>query len=223
MAAEVVVEALRRLVPHARAAAVLLAGAVALLGSVPMPGPSSRGTLTHPDTRQELADWVGLLANVGLRTDIDALGEQVFAVGQAARTARRWTVGWFDPVIRLTGTNQGWGLFAYPRTRPFRLEIVVRRGRGPFEPVYVALDPERDWRAGWLQFRRVRALVAPARRPPSTYEPVVTAVAERLFAEDPTIAEVRVHFVQLRVAPPPGPIRVEERTRFAATRRRGNP
>jgi hypothetical protein len=220
MAKEVALLGSVHFISQTRAALVLLAGLVALLGSAPMPGPGSRRVLQEPETRAELEEWVALLAAVGVRTDADALGEAVYRVGQAARDGRAATLGQLDPVIRLTGTRQGWGLFAYPRDEPFRLVIEHRTAEGDFTVVYRSLDHHRRWLGGWLHLRRIRAMYAPGRRVAPTYDAFVAEVARRSFVAAPDVVEVRVGFEQIRVRPPPGPIRSDGRARFRRTRAR---
>jgi len=208
------------IVAQTRAVLIVAAATVALIGSAPMPGPSSRDALESADARAEMRAWSELLGGLGVPVLPESLGEAAFRIGQAARATRAAVLDPLKPLIRLTGTAQGWGLFAYPKVNPHSLRIEVRRGAADWEPVYDSLDPELRWSASWLHYRRVRALYAPGRRAPRSYHPFVDAVAVRAMRADPAITEVRIRQRRWTVRPPPGPIREPGAWRLTRTRTR---
>lgn len=214
---------LQRVLPHLRAVGVLVLVFTAIVGSVPMPGPSSKRMLTSKTAEEELNTWVGILSNVGIETDKDQLGDFVLEVGKWARGSKRNALYPFQPLIRLTQTQQGWGLFAYPDVRPEALVVTVRRGRTPrYDVLYDAQDPEKRWRASWLHFRRVRALYNPGTHPPRTYSDVVDWLAERVWEEDPEATQVKVWITQTHTVLP-GEEREAEPDRKRHTKRRVRP
>lgn len=177
----------------ARSRALLIALALAIhgLAAAPLPHAVTRQDLRDPVAREELARWAARLG-----TSPEDLSERlVAATGQIAR-ARRALLAPVQPLLRLTGTGQGWALFANPDIYPSRLEIRIRRaGKPNFEPLYLRLDPERDWADDLLSYRRVRGIYdagGNGNRPRAPYRRFADWIGHRVLSADPTVEEVEI-------------------------------
>lgn len=191
-----------KVMDHLRAAIALSVVVVCVVAALPMPGPGSRSSLNSVNAQQELQTWVELLANVGWTTDKRTLGEQVMWLGTSARSARGAVVDPFEPLFRITQSQQGWGLFAYPDVRPHRLIIEGRRRHGDYEVLYRSSDDQADWLASFLEYRRVRAMYKPGLSSPPGYTAVATEIARRLYRDYPDMTLVRVRFTRSHSVPP---------------------
>lgn len=188
--------------PHVRAALILALCGVAVVAALPSPGPSAKKLMKDEAGQQELRQWVTILGNFGWHTDEDTLADQVMVLSKTSRSAKSSITKPFRPFFRLTGTWQGWGLFAYPDTHPHSMIIEVAPVRGDYEVIYDSRDPELRWMGPTLHFRRVRALYNPGRKPPAAYRHFVEWLSTKAFEDYPDAARMRVSFVRERTAMP---------------------
>jgi hypothetical protein len=192
----------RSLGAHLRAGLITSVCLVATCAAFPMPGPATEKALTDEAGQAELRQWIGLLHNVGIELTTDELGAWVMWVARGSRKIRATVIAPFNQFFRLTATQQGWGLFAYPDTHPHTLMVQGAASAGPYRDLYVSQDPEHRWLAGTLHYRRIRALYNPGRRPPRTYGPFVTWLAARAFEDHADVDRVQVHFTRARTTLP---------------------
>ncbi|MFK7930262.1 MAG: hypothetical protein AB8H79_18890 [Myxococcota bacterium] len=175
---------------------------VTVIAALPMPGPSAKKLMKDEAGLQELRQWVGILGAWGWHTDEETLGEQVMVLAKTSRSARNTVVDPCRPFFRLTGTWQGWGLFAYPDTHPHSLHVQVAPARGGYDSVYESRDPDLRWMGTTLHFRRVRALYNPDRKAPGPYRYFTRWLSERAFEDYPDAERVRVSFTRQRTPLP---------------------
>lgn len=188
--------------PHVRAVAVLALCVVAVIAALPMPGPSAKKLMKDEAGQQELRQWVEILGNLGWQTDEDTLADQVMVLATTSRSARNVVVDPFKPFFRITGTWQGWGLFAYPDTHPHSFRVEVGPEKGAYTVVYDSRDPQTRWMGPALHFRRVRALYNPGRKPPGTYKSFSRWLSEQAFEDFPEADRMRVSFQRQRTPLP---------------------
>lgn len=202
--------------------AALLAGVLAAAGVAAIPSPAhlSWTVLKDPLAAEELDRWVVILRRLGLDVDQRWVGDLAIGFSQRARAARKRAVAPFQPFARVTQTGQGWGLFAYPDTHPFRLEIAMRRAKGGWEDLYRGGDAERAFLAPQLHYRRLRGVWSPIRRRPSAWGRFADWTAEQVFAahDDAVLARVRV--VRTHTVLPHEPPDPTEQPLFTEVRRR---
>ena len=145
-------------VPALRAALLAVVVFVHGVAASPLPpSPTTAKALANPIAVEELNGWVKLLGGLGVETTRAQLTELAIESSVVTSELRGAVMKPFRPLLRLTGTGQGWGLFTYPNTHPHRLVIEVERD-GKFEVVYRALDPEHAYLEPQLTFRRVRGV-----------------------------------------------------------------
>lgn len=190
-------------VPSLRAALLAVVVFVHGVAASPLPpSPSSAKALANPIAVEELNGWVRLLGGLGVETNREQLTELAVESSIVTSELRSAVMKPFRPLLRITGTGQGWGLFTYPNTHPHRLVIEVERD-GKFEVVYRALDPEHAYLEPQLTFRRVRGVYddnASKVRP--SYESFARWVARHAFEDWPDATRVRVKMIRTHVVTP---------------------
>jgi hypothetical protein len=190
-------------VPTLRAALLAVVVFVHGVAASPLPpSPTTAKALANPIAVEELDGWVRLLGGLGVTTNRAQLTELAVRSSVVTSELRGLVTKPFRPLMRITGTGQGWGLFTYPNTHPHRLVIEVERG-GEFQVVYRALDPEHRYLEPQLTFRRVRGVYddnASKVRP--SYESFARWVARRAFADWPDATRVRVKMIRTHVVTP---------------------
>lgn len=152
--------------------------------------------LDTPLRRRELAEWSDTLARVGIDLPPDALGARVVDVSARAAAAHRVLKSPFQPVARLTGTNQAWALFAAATTHPTRLtvEAIGTSGRQVW---FRRLDPDHAWLASRFRYRRLRGIydLVPGRDTTAIYRRFAEGVGEWAFEARDDVHEVHVFLV----------------------------
>ncbi len=162
----------------------------------------SRQTLQSPRGQEELGRWVQTLSGIGLEATAESLGDGLLAASGAVDRLRKLPRKVAGPAYRLTGIGQGWAYFAYPNTRPHRLEIDGRVA-DTWTLRYRGLDADHDWLAPQLRYRRLRGLYnTQHNRQPATWEAFGVWLGERLHDADPAVDAVRVRLVRTRTTRP---------------------
>ena len=185
--------------------ALLLAGALACHGLAVVPSPKkvSPAQFRHPVAVEELARWVEVLGGLGVETTAADLVDLLVPQGGDVVALRTALLNPAQPVFKATGTGQGWGLFAYPDSYPDRLRVEGRTASGRWVPLYVALDPEHDFMAPQLAYRRVRGIYdGHSERPGKPYDNLTAWVGGRALDAHPDLAVVQVRFVRSHTLPP---------------------
>ncbi len=180
--------------PRLRALLITLALVVYGIAAAPIPPSVKKHEVFSESGRDELRRWVEVLHGVGVETSVKELGGQVLAVGQPLTKARQKLLSPFSPLLRLTGTGQRWGLFAYPDTRPQALVVECEVG-DRWRTLFRAGDPEHDWASSRLRHRRIRGVwdgVARRKKPGRAYEALVDRIAAWVEAEEPDCGDEHV-------------------------------
>lgn len=207
----------------------LLIGLVILLHlSLAAPWPDlGKRDLEYALAREELQRWSQRLAALGVEQSPEELRRRVLAVGAASKTVQARIHGPFRPLLRITGTGQAWGLFAYPD--PFAGRLVVS-GRGPLVPdwtlLYRAPGQGEDWMVALLENRKIRGIYddkGDRPRPAVIYDRLCDWLAGRIFARDARLDQVefRLDLVAIRVPGDPRPPVADQR-RHVRLRSRGD-
>ena len=182
-----------------RAAFITLALAVHGLAAAPLPHAVTKQDLKNPVSAEEVERWASRLTAMGYAVTPEELSEQVISVTSVIAGIHRAPLKPLRPIFRLTGTGQGWGLFANPDNFPSRLEIRVKRADGTWSTVYRRLDPEHRWAVDLLTYRRVRGIYEAdgfGKKPSSNYRRFADWIGERLLQADPDAQEVEVRMMR---------------------------
>jgi hypothetical protein len=188
-----------------RAALITLALVVHGLYVAPVPHVVTPADFNNPVSQDEVEAWAGRLQALGISITTEALKEEVILwtgrIGGAHRALKRP----FAPFLRVTGTGQGWGLFANPNTHPLRLEVRGRRAGGAFESVYLQLDPEADWAWARFAYRGIRGCYdaqGRMRRSHPAYRSFASWAAREAFREHPDLEAVEVRLLRTHTTLP---------------------
>jgi len=183
----------------ARLRAALIAVVVGVHGVAVLPVPHvvRPHELDDPVAQAEVQRWSERLTAVGYDLPPDELGRQVMAWSSWLGRAHRRALSPVRPWFQLTGTGQGWALFANPDTHPSRMEVSVVRS-GEQQLVYRRLDPDHARFADELAYRRVRGLydaTSARHRPTAASRRLADWLEQRARSEDPSIDGVILRFV----------------------------
>lgn len=189
--------------PGLRSALIALVILSQAAAAIPNPPELKDSALTDPSAIAELDAWVDGFARVGIERDRAQVHELAQWWTLKLRNTRKALVWPYKPLLQLTGTGQGWGLFAFPDTQPHRIEVAVDRGF-EFEDVYVD-QTDADFLASTFVYRRVRAVYNPGNKPPPAYGPFSDWLADRAFEAHPDAKRVRVGFRRSRLLVPGEP------------------
>ena len=185
-----------------RAAVISLAVLFAVIAAIPTPGNFTHQTLKQPAVRDQLLAWHRILRALGSSVSEEELGDGYVTFAQGLQKVRRTLLTPYNEVSRVTGTQQGWALFATPDTRPARLVVRARFGKR-LRTLYRSGDAEYQHDADFLEYRRVRALYNPGRSgPPNTYAGFAERLSERVFDAFPDAREVVVSLEYNRITLP---------------------
>lgn len=209
-----------------RLRALLVTLALLLHASLAAPWPDlDRRDLGYEVAQDELRRWSGRLAGLGLQASPAELQALALRLGRASDAAQDALHGPFRPFLRVTGTGQAWGLFAYPDPYAGRLVVSGRTGAGPWATLYRAPGEGEAWLVALLQNRKVRGVYddkGDRPKPGAVYERFCTWLAGRVFARHPAVdgVEIRLDLVTIRVPGDPRPP-VPDRRRHVRLRHRG--
>ena len=208
--------------PSIRAAWITLALVVHGLAAAPLPTRIRAHEMRSPDSLEEAQRWADVINVVGLSVTAEGLLEFSRSSGELATGARQTLMKPFQPLLRLTGTGQGWGLFTHPDRFPDHLEIHGRRGEN-WGLLYRAFDPDNNFLAKPIAYRRIRGIWdGSANKPKPSYNNFVDWVAREAFAEFTDLEEVRVQFRRHKTATPGEPEPTLNKVRHRRTRSRGD-
>lgn len=185
-----------------RAGVIALVVLFSVIAAIPTPGNFTHETLKQPTVREQLLLWLRILNVLGSSVTEQELGDGYVAFAQGLQRVRRTLLKPYNGLSRITGTQQGWALFATPDTRPARLVVRARIGKR-VRLLYRSGDAEHDYDADFLEYRRVRALYNPSRSgPPATYAGFAERLSERIFDAFPDAREVTVSLEYNRITLP---------------------
>ena len=189
-----------------RAAAITLVLVVHGIAAAPLPHVVTKDDLRNPVTQEEVHRWTERISALGYAIDDATLGERVIAVTGLIGGAHRAMIAPFRPFFRITGTGQGWALFANPDTHPARLQIRVRRaGSTEWELLYQRLDPDHAWADDRLSYRRVRGCHDGGglrSKPRSIYKRFAAWIGQEILDADPTVDAVEVRTIRTHTTLP---------------------
>jgi len=210
----------RSLWPSIRAVGIGVILLVVIIAASPSPGKVSKGALNDPIALEELERWVDLFAFFGWTMTPEEVAGLTVDLADNWKAGKQTLTAPFKPLFRITGTQQGWGLFTYPDTHPYRLEIAARPRTGRYEILYLSQDSERQYMAKELHFRRVRGMYNPGRRAPRSYRGFSRWMAKRIFEDFPDYERVRIRFHRTHTTLPGDEVDESIKYRFARTHRR---
>lgn len=186
-----------------RAYAILLVLLVQGILALPIPRGLKRADFDDPRSREESAAVREHLAGLGLDLSHEELADGLFALSERLRAGREAALAPVQPLLRLLGINQAWGLFTYPDTQPSRLVVEGRAAEGPWQRLYAGHDDEADLLAPLFRYRRLRGVYdGQAWKPGGNYSRFTQVAARRVFEARPELVQVRIGFERFHVRQP---------------------
>jgi hypothetical protein len=160
---------------------------------------------------------------LGLHVTSADLADALVTHSTAAIALRDRALEPLHPVLDLLGVHQRWGLFLMGGRDVYRLQLEGRRAGGEFELLFRSHQHDALELGELLGYRRVRGIYNPRgkRKAPAQYDGFVAWVADRTFAREPDVCEVRVGMVRERLATREAPNRPLD-VRHVRTRQRGD-
>lgn len=189
-----------------RAVFITLIVGVCFIQASPAPGKVvKKKAMSDPIALEELERWVDVFAWFGIERTPEEIADLTVTLSDEWRSWKRTLTKPMDPFTRMTATQQGWGLFTYPDTHPYILEVQIRGDEKKFKSVYVSLDPDLDFQYSVITFRRFRAMYSPGRRVPVTYQGMNKWLAKKAFDAYPEADRVRIRFKRIHTILPGEP------------------
>lgn len=174
------------------------------LMALPAPGGGmSRAAWRNPTVQAEFQAWTERLNGLGMSLTVDEFEDRAWTLASGFMKLRTEALRPFSPYYRYCGTGQSWRMFVAPHRFPSRLEFRVRE-LGRWRRIYVARDPELDWRAHELDHDRLRSSVfrygwSQYRR---HYRVFARYYGERALEDFPEADAVQVRFYTYRTLSP---------------------
>ena len=207
--------------PSTRAAWITLALLVHGLAAAPLPTRIRAHEMRSPDSVQEAKRWANVINAFGFGVTPEGLLQFSQSSGEFATSTRQTLMKPFQPLLRLTGTGQGWGLFTHPDRFPDHLEIHGKVGE-EWNLLYRAFDADHNFLGEAIAYRRVRGIWdGSANKPKPSYNNFVDWVAREAFSEFSEVDEIRVQFRRHRTATPGESKPKINKVRHRRTRSRG--
>jgi len=185
-----------------------------VIGAYPTPGDVTEEKLREGVAKKELDRWVARLRSFGFDTDAERLGRSYAGFANGLNAVRNVVMSPVQPFMDVTGTQQGWRLFALPNERPHVLRVTGQR-RGKRRVLYETWSPSRTFLASTLEFRRIRALYNPSSSgPPNTYDAFAKRLSERVFELKPELDSVTISLERRHTTLPGEPEDTTREERF---------
>ena len=178
--------------------------------------------LSRPEAIEELRQWRNLVVSLGIEVEQEEFNERLMAISTVLARPHKQLKATLKPLLKWTGTGQGWGLFVSPDTYPHRLIV---EGRNPttkrYELIYRRLDEEHEWWDSRFRYRRLRGIYDGATsRPGKVYTTFCRWVAKAALEEYPQYDSVRVGFIRTHSVVPGEPRDTREPRRLLRTFKR---
>ena len=188
--------------PHLRAAFVLFHVLAITLMAIPAPGGGmQRSSWKDPTVQSEFAVWTELFNNLGWELTQPQLEEHLWTVATGYMKQRNAVLQPLRPYYRYTGSQQSWRMFVAPHRWPAKLRIDIKTDER-WSTIYVARDPELDWREGQLGHDRMRSAIFrfgwPSYR--GSYNGFTRWVADRAAEDFPEASHVKVLLLKQQTA-----------------------
>lgn len=168
------------------------------IAAIPNPPELMDNALQDASAQAELDAWATTLRTLGFEADRESVFELAKLWNGRLKEGRKTLVTPFRPLLQLTGTGQGWGVFAFPDLQPYRFEIAILNEQGKYVDLYVDHVPETQEYASLLAYRRVRAIYNPGKSPAPAFKPFAEWLARDVFDKHPEARRVRVGFRRAR-------------------------
>jgi hypothetical protein len=190
--------------PHVRAGLVALH--VLSLVVLSLPG---QGAVHDPrrwqteNARADLRQMAARLTAWGWSIDEHGLERALWSTGDAYLRVQRPVAAPFEVYAELTGSRQGWSMFASPQRHPAELHVDLEQD-GAWQPLYRPHSDAHAWNRKQLEHNRFRKFLGRFARGfhPRHYDQAARWLATKAAREHPEASRVRVRLWRYATLPP---------------------
>lgn len=190
--------------PHVRAGLVALH--VLSLVVLSLPG---EGAVHDParwksaNARTDLRQWAARLTAWGWPIDERGLERVLWSAGDAYLRVQAPLAAPFQAYAELTGSRQGWSMFASPQRHPAELHVDVEQD-GRWVPIYRPQSDAHAWNRDQFEHNRFRKFLGRFARGfhRRHYDEAARWVATKAAREHPAATRVRVSLWRYSTLPP---------------------
>lgn len=186
--------------------AMFVAVHVVLITLMALPNPRhvTEAELRDPALQEVFADWRAVLAAVGVTLSKEETDALAMSFANQYMDARAVVLEPLRPYFKYTGASQAWQMFGYLNRTPARLSVEVLSNDGTWSTLFLARDPDHDWRRALFDSERMRGMVNHYswREKRGSFELLADWVACEAFADVPDAKLVRVSMKQVQLPEP---------------------
>lgn len=162
--------------------------------------PYSHDNLSRGANARFVAGVDHTLEALGWSVSRDRLKQVLIDATTPLVDARNALVEPVKPLFEFAGMGQRWGLFLQNGRLGFAIRVEGKSVQGPWKLLYRPHQQDAVGLDAWLEFRRLRGIYNPnAKQPRKQYEGFVSWLSQKLFAEHPELAAVRVSMERLKL------------------------
>lgn len=190
--------------PHVRAGLIALHVLSLVVLSLPNAGaihePSRWKTA---NARADLRSMAQRLSAWGWSTDEHELARTLWSAGDAYLQVQRPLAAPFEIYAELSGSRQGWSMFASPQRHPAELHVDLELD-GQWQPLYRPRDDAHAWHRDQFEHNRFRKFLGRFARGfhRKHYDEAAAWVAAQALHEHPEATRVRVRLHRYATLPP---------------------
>lgn len=184
---------------HVVAAFVLYHCAAITISATPSAGEGlDRSSWSDPTVQDEFDRWAGWLGMPSAQ-----LQDEAYAIAKRAARLRGTALRPFSTYLSFLGIKQAWKMFVAPHRYPTRFEIQARVD-GQWQPRFLEGDPTARWNGAAFATEPWRSLLFRWGWPmyAGNYKLGCRRLAQRMFAEEPQVEQVRCRIQKFRTLSP---------------------
>lgn len=197
--------------PHVRALLIAAHVASLLILSLPTEGAiHNRRRWQTANAKADLRQMAERLRGWGIDTDEARFTRSLWEVGSAYLTVQRPLAKPFIVYAEVTGSRQGWSMFASPQRHPAELHVDVERD-GRWVPIYRPHSEMYTWNRAQFEHNRFRKFLGRFARGfiRRDYDEATRWVATKAAREHPDAPRIRIQLYRYD-SPPPAEVQAEQ-------------
>ncbi len=189
--------------PHVRAVLILFHVLSMLVLSLPDAGAFDDRRWQNDNARDDLRKMAERLNAWGWSTDATTLERDLRAAGKRYLHVQQSIAAPFEGYAALTGSRQGWSMFASPQRHPAELHVDIAQ-TGEWRPLYRPQSEVHAWHRTQLEHNRFRKFLGRFARgfQVTHYDDAARWIATRAAVEHPDASRVRVQLYRYATLPP---------------------
>lgn len=189
--------------PQVRAALILFHVASMLVLSLPDASAFQDRRWQNENARDDLRKMAERLNAWGFHTDASALEQDLRSVANRYVRVQQVIATPFQSYAALTGSRQGWSMFASPQRHPAELHVDMLQ-HGEWQALYRPHSNAHDWKRAQFEHNRFRKFLGRFARgfQIAHYDQAAHWVATRVALEHPAATTIRVQLYRYATLSP---------------------